>query len=351
MKAKKKKVYSGLKDYINNIRIAILLISLIIIVGTIGYIVLENYPFIDALFMTVTSISTVGFEIVHPLDTIGKLFTILLIISGLGVFAYSISVISTSIIEGEFRYHFKDYRKKLEIKKMKNHIIVCGFGRNGRQAVNELIAHKQHFVIIEQDKENIKSAESESLPFIEGDATQEDILINAGIKTAKAIISTLPHDANNLFVTFTARSLNPDIRIVSRASQESTEKKLKVAGANNVVMPERVGGNHMATLVIRPDVVEFMQLLTVQVENDSLTNLEEIMYNDLPEELKNKTLNDLEIRKKSGANIIGFKTAEGEFIINPSPDTVMLAGSKLFVLGTPEQINKMKEIIHPHHHH
>ena len=337
----------GLKDYIRSIRYAIILISLIIIIGTVGFILIEGYSFIDALFMTIITISTVGFEIIKPLSFFGKIFTIFLIISGLSIFAYAISIITTSIVEGELQHHLKDYRKKLEIKKMKQHIIICGYGRNGRQAVSELIAHKQNFVIIESDKEIIKNEESPTFCFIEGDSTQEDVLINAGVKSAKAIICTLPHDADNLYITLTSRTLNPHIRIVSRASQESSEKKLRLAGANNIVMPERVGGIHMATLVVKPDIVEFIQQLTVQVENESLTNLEEIICSDLPDELKNKTLNELEIRKKSGANIIGYRTSEGEFMINPNPDTVMLAGSKLFVLGTPEQIQRMKEIINP----
>ncbi len=348
---KNKNKTPGLKEHIQNIRIALGLILLIIIIGTLGFIVLENYSFIDSLFMTVISISTVGFEIINPLHTSGKIFTMFLIISGLGVFAYSISIITTSIVEGELKTHLKDYRKKLEIKKMKKHIIVCGYGRNGRQAVSELIANKENFVIIDQDKDIFKMPGSTDLTFIEGDSTQEEILIDAGIKTAKAIITTLPHDADNLYITLTARTLNPKIHIVSRASQESSEKKLKAAGANNIVMPERVGGIHMATLVIKPDIVEFIQQLTVQVENASLTNLEEIICSDLPDELKNKTLNELEIRKKSGANIIGYRTTTGEFIINPTPDTVMIPGSKLFVLGNPDQILSMKKIISPKNSH
>ena len=316
---------------------------LIVVIGTVGYMTLEGFSFMDAFYMTVLIISTEGFQEVHTLNVMGKLFTIFIIISGLGIFLYSVSIIAASIIEGELKQYFKNYRTKSEIKKMTNHVIVCGLGRNGRQAIKELVAFKQPFVVIEKDKEVILKHQDDNITFIEGDATVDELLEKAGIKSAKALITTLPIDADNLFVTLTARSLNKDLKIISRASNDKSERKLKIAGANNVVLPEKVGGAHMATLVIKPDVVEFLNRIAVQ-EGDE-TNLEEIVFNEVSEIYRDKTIDELDIRKISGANIVGFKTPEGNYIINPLPNTKLILNSKLFVLGTPEQIAKMKQIL------
>lgn len=304
---------------------------------------MEGFTFIEALYMTVITISTVGFQEVHPLDVAGKLFTIFLIVSGLGIFLYSVSIIAASIIEGELQQYFKDFRTKSGIRKMENHVIVCGFGRNGSQAVKELLSYKQSFIVIEQTKEVILKNQDTRIKFIEGDSTIDEVLIRAGVKTAKALISTLPNDADNLFVTLTARSLNKNLKIISRASSDSSENKLRVAGVNNVVMPEKVGGAHMATLVIKPDVVEFLNRIAVQ--DGEATNLEEIVFSELSAKYREKRIDELDIRKVSGANIVGFKTPEGDYIVNPSPETILIPNSKLFVLGTPEQIAMMRELL------
>ena len=175
------------------------------------------------------------------------------------------------------------------------------------------------------------------------DATLDEILLKAGILRAKALITTLPIDADNLFIVLTARNLNPNLTIISRASEDNSDTKLKIAGANNVIMPDRVGGAHMASLVMKPDVVEFIDHLVGQ-EGDSV-NMEEISFKNIPERLRHKTLKDLEIRNKSGANIIGFKTAAGEYIINPAADTKIIPDAKIFVLGNAEQITKLKELL------
>lgn len=226
---------------------------------------------------------------------------------------------------------------------MKNHVIVCGYGRNGQQAVAELVASNCPMVIIDHNHAIIEKNQNDSLIFIEGDATENEVLLKAGVKNARALITTFPADADNLFVVLTARSLNPGLTIVSRATNDSSCKKLRSSGVNNVVMPEKVGGSHMVSLVLKPDIIEFIERLSVQ--GDSPTNLEEIICSNLPETYKNKTISELEIRAKSGANIVGFKTPQGEFIVNPNPDTKIISDAKIFVLGTPHQISRMKEIL------
>ena len=180
-------------------------------------------------------------------------------------------------------------------------------------------------------------------PEFEGDATEDEVLEKAGITRAKALITTLPMDADNLYVVLTARALSPGLRIISRAKHDSSEKKLKTASADNVIMPDKVGGSHMATLIAKPDVLEFLSHLSVQGEEG--VNLIEIICSELPGEMQQKTIHDLSIRRLSGANIIGYRTADGNFIINPGPQTRLSKDSKLIVLGTPEQIEKMKGII------
>jgi voltage-gated potassium channel len=228
-----------------------------------------------------------------------------------------------------------------EIQKLENHIIVCGYGRNGMQACQQLGSQNEKFVAIERNQQIIASMRDEGVLFIEGDATEDEVLMAAGILKAKALISALPDDAANVFVVLTARGINPKLKIISRASEEGAELKLKRAGADNVIMPDKIGGTHMASLVVKPDVLEFLDYITERVN----IKLEEILFSKLPEAMKNKSIRELEVRNKTGANIIGIKTSKGDYMINPSPEIIMEPGAKLFVLGTQEQVSKFKEII------
>jgi voltage-gated potassium channel len=302
---------------------------------------IEDYDFHDAFFMTIITISTVGFQIVKPLSVEGRYFTAFLIVTSFGTFAYGASIISSFLLDGDFRKHFMQLKKIKRIKELEDHIIICGYGRNGKQILHELKTANQKYILIENNSEIIKSLSKEGIgSFLEGNATEDHVLINAGIKNAKAIITTLPDDAENVFVVLTAREMNKDLLIISRASKDTSDKKLRMAGANNVVMPDKVGGTHMASLVMKPDVVEFFNHLTGQDNNISL---EEITYDSLPAEFKNKSIEDLHVRKRSGANIVGLKTKDGEYKLNPTPETLICEGSKLFVLGMVNQIEDLKK--------
>jgi len=311
---------------------------ILITVGIFGFMWFENETVLDALYLTTITISTVGFGLPHELTTGGKIFTIFLIIFSFGNYAYAISIITTHLVEGQI-YDVLGVRKRNKGKNMKNHVIICGFGRNGRKVSQELKARGEEYIVIDQDHEVVMNYTDEPTKFIEGDATEDDVLEQAGIHNAKSIISTMPADADNLFVVLTARSLNPDIVIISRASNDSADRKLHVAGVDHVVMPESVGGAHMAKLVSRSDVLEFLDHLSLT--GSSETNLEVIEYDELPDEFKNKSIMEMAVRQLVGANIVGFKTPKGEFIINPSPDTIIIPDSKIFILGTPEQIKKI----------
>ena len=253
---------------------------------------------------------------------------------------FSISIITSYLVEGNLEKLIRGRTLK-KAKKMKNHTIICGFGRIGKQVAEELMAYEMPFIVIDEKTDVILGSENNNITFIEGDATQDDVLIKAGIGNARALISALPVDADNLYVSLSARDLNSKITIISRGSDESAEKKLHKAGVNHVILPEKVGGAHMAKLVAKKDVVEFLDHLSYR--GISLTNLEEINYSELPSDYHNKTILEIGIRQKSGANIVGFKTAEGEFILNPSPDTVITPDSKVFVLGTPQQISAIRK--------
>ncbi len=319
------------------------ILNSLLVIGTIGYVVIDGYSWFNAFYMTVITVATVGYGEIEPLSTTGRIFTAFLIITSFGTFAYAVSAITKFVIDGEFNQFFKTKRLMATIDKLSDHVIVCGYGRNGRQAAHILKKHDKRFVVIEESSKITEAINHKFSDLIlNGNATQDEVLIKAGILRAKALITTLPIDADNLFIVLTARNLNPNLTIISRASDDGSDTKLKIAGADNVIMPDKVGGAHMASLVMKPDVMEFVDYITAQ-GGDNI-NLEEISF-DGSIISQNKTLKDLEIRNKSGANIIGFKTAMGEYIVNPSADTKIIPHSKIFVLGTPEQIRTLKSIL------
>lgn len=338
----KENAFQG-KPRINHVLVAVAMILGITFTGTVGYMLIEGFRFFDAFYMTIITVSTVGFQEVHPLSDPGRIFTAFLIITSFGTFAYAITAISKNVVDGQLNLYFRNLRVTSSIQKLENHVIICGYGRNGKQSAHVLKNHNQRFVVIENKKEIIEGMSEKYRELVlEGDATSDEVLLKAGISKARALITTLPVDADNLFIVLSAKALNPNLVIVSRASNDNTDKKLKIAGANNVIMPDKIGGAHMASLVMKPDVIEFLDYITGQGEDN--IRLEEITFDNLPSHFKNKTIRELEVRNKSGANIIGFKTEQGEYIINPVPDTLFRNGAKLFVLGTAEQITNLKNI-------
>ncbi len=322
---------------------AFLILMLIICAGTVGFMMVEGWSLLDSFFMTIITISTVGFNEVNELSPNGQLFTSFLIITSFGTFAYAVSAITSYLVGGEYRSYFKEYKTVKEADKLQNHVIICGYGRVGKQAVAQLDAHQDSFIILENDEEIISDFAHKDKLFLSGDATQDEILIKAGIKRAKALITTLPSDSDNLFVVLTAREINPTLKIISRASKSSSVKKLKIAGADNVIMPDSLGGAHMASLVATPDVIEFLDHISIQ--GNAQVNLESIAFSELPDDLKNKSIAELNAYQLTGCTIIGFKTPAGDYVINPSPETHIIPHSKLFVLGAPEQIQVLNNIL------
>ena len=326
------------------IRTGGILLSLLISSGTLFYWIYENYPLIDAFFMTIITISTVGFAVIHPLSDVGKLFTSGLIMFSLGSLAWVGSSLAKFVFDGELKEYLKTYRVDKKIMKLKNHTIIIGYGRNGEQAAMELLDYGVDFVVIDK-RENVISRvrEDESLLYIRGDATHEEILFQARIEHAKALIATTPNDADNVFVVLTARSINPGLKIISRASEIESITKLRRAGATNVIMPERIGGQRMAKLVTQPDVVEFLEYILLQKSDD--VSLEEVSCTRMAAHFVNKPLKSLQAKDKSGINIIGIKISGAKYVFNPDSELTLSRGDQLFVLGSPLQIKEFRNLL------
>jgi len=322
---------------------AILLLFGIISFGTIGYILIADFNFLDALYMTILTLSTVGFREVQPLDDDAKVFTISLILTSVLLYGYILSAITEYISNNQLFQELKFKKVQKKINNLTGHTIVCGYGRNGKQAVARLISYNQPCVVIENRNELMEDLEkNHKIMHVKGDATDDEALLRAGVKQAKHLITTLPSDADNLFVVLSARQLNKTCTIISRASNDSSYTKLKIAGADNVIMPDRLGGGHMASLVVTPDLLEFIERLSlIGQEKNSII---ELPIEVLPSEFRNKSILDLDLRRKSGCTVVGLKTANKEYMINPDGNTLLEPGSKLIVIGKPEQIKKLNEI-------
>ncbi|MCB0389229.1 MAG: potassium channel protein [Winogradskyella sp.] len=321
---------------------AIFLLAILLGAGVVGFKILSQLSWIDAFYMTVITITTVGFGEVQPLDESSKVFTILLILTSVVIVGYAISVITEYILSKNNLEGLKQRKMQKKIDNLKDHIIICGYGRNGKQAATKLMAYKKPFVVIEKNKEIAEKYQSELVPFVIGNANEDETLLQAGIERASTLISALPNDADNLFVVLSSRQINSDLNIISRASQETSYKKLKLAGANNVILPDKIGGDHMASLVVVPGLLEFIDNLSIVGKSN--INIEEISVEQLYDTSQIKTIRDLDLRKQTGCSIIGFKNAQGEYLINPEADLKLIPNSKIIVLGRPEQIQKLNSL-------
>lgn len=320
------------------------LVLSIISLGVVGFMYIEGFSFFDALYMTVITVTTIGYSETHPLSIEGRVFNIVFIITSFTLFTYSLAAISRYIFSGEMKKYFKNKKIMKQLNQLNNHVIICGFGRNGQQAAKTLLTHKVDFIVIDTRQEMIdiwsNDLSNKEILHIIGDATEETVLKKAAIEKAQSIIIALPNDAQNVFIVLTARQLNKNLKIVSRASHHSSVNKLKIAGANSVSMPETLGGVHMATQISKPDVIDFIEYLTGD-EAESI-NIESVSYERLPPELQDKNLKTIMDWKKTGVTCIGIKTNEGKFIINPDNNLIITENMKIIVLGNSHQINQLK---------
>lgn len=325
----------------SKISIAFMLLFAILTIGVVGFHVLMDISWLDAVYMTVITVTTVGYrEIINP-NVETKIFIIFLIIFSVIIVGYAVSVITEYLLTRTTLKDVQNKRIQKKIDKMENHVIVVGYGRNGKQAVQKLKDYNREFIIVESSEAVIENAQTDNAHFLKGNAIEDEVLIKAGIERASNIIVALPQDADNLFIVLSARQLNKNLKIISRASEETSYKKLKLAGADNVILPDRIGGQHMASLVVSPDLIEFWDNLSYG--GDQGVNLEQLSFEQMFDDNHTCTIKELRKMSKTGCTIIGYKSPDGEYIVNPSPDIELTAGSKIIVVGNTTQIRAMQK--------
>jgi voltage-gated potassium channel len=317
---------------------ALLLLTGVIIIGTIGYLIL-GFGAIDALYQTVTTVATVGFREVEPLSTVGKIFTMVLILFGVGAALYAFSVLIETLIEGRLAQLLGRRRMEKTITSMRDHVIVCGWGRVGRSIAAEVAEAGRPLVVIDLDPDRLADCPH---PTVHGDATEDEILTVAGIDRASALVAAVDADAANSFIILSARALRSDLFLVARVRSVENEGKLRRAGANRVVNPQHIGGARMAAFVLRPNVAEFLDV--VMHESNLEFRLEELpLTADSP--IVGKTLRDAHLRDQTGALILALRAADGAFRSNPPPEITFEAGQVLIAIGTEDELRALEVLV------
>lgn len=323
--------------------LSVITLLVILITGTLGFVLVEpdkGWNLLDSFYFTLITMTTIGFGEVHELSPNGKIFTILIIIFGVGTSAYAISSSAQIILEGHLNHYFGRKRMSKLISKLSNHYIICGYGRIGSYICDELNMLNFPFIIIEGDKDKISQVIENDYIYIEGDATTDDVLIQAGIERAKAVIIVVGSDAASVFITLSARGLNKDIFIMARYEQANTGGKLIKAGANKAISPHLVSGGRMVQLLLKPYVSDFLDLATSH--NMIELTFEEVKINEKSNFI-NKSLSDSKLRSKYGVIVVGIKDNEGNNIFNPPSDRILKEGDTLIVLGNFKEINQLHE--------
>ncbi len=321
---------------------ALILFATAVLAGTLGYHRLEGWPLLDGLYMTVITMTTIGYGEIRPLSEMGRIFTIFLGLVSIAIGGYAISVVAAFVVEGDFQRMIRGRRMDKQIAKLEGHIILCGVGRVGKAVAAEFHKTRTPFVIVEQN-----SAEIERLQLlgdvlhVQGDATKDGTLRLAGVERAGGLVVALPDDKDNAFVVLTARSLNPDIRIVARLAEEENAAKLQRVGANGIVSPNAIGGLRMASLMIRPTVVNFLDdMLNIPGQTVRIEEVE-LDHDSL---LVGNTLGEAEIGRRTGLLVVAIRSSEGRYRVNPSSQTTLKGGDVLIVTGTPEQVSALRQL-------
>lgn len=319
-----------------------LILLVIAIVGMAGYMQIEGWSLFDSVYMLVITLFTVGFQEVHPLSPFGRMLTMVIIISGVSTALYGVGQIGEMIIEGQLFGYGRKKRMERKIRDMKDHYIICGFGRVGHKVFEELLAEKAPCVIVDVKPETAQELEEKGVPYLVGNATHNGILTEAGIKKAKALISCADSDAENVYVTLSARAANPGIYIIARASGKDSEEKLKMAGANRVLSPYHIAGRRMAALVTRPIASDFLDMMMHGEHLDF--GLREVLIGERSQ-LLGKSLSDSQIKQKSGATVLAIRKADGGYNLQPLATSLIEKGDILIVIGTVEQLEILEKMI------
>jgi voltage-gated potassium channel len=321
-------------------RFIIIVSALVIIVsiGVIGYEIIEGWSFIDALYMTVITLSTVGYGEVHHLSTAGRIFSIVLIISGVGAMLYTLTTIVQYILEGGFGDILGRRRMKEKIASLKRHVILCGYGKVGHEVARVFESEGTPFIIVEMDQATVSRAVENGYLCIQGNATSDDVLKEAGIERARALVAALGSDADNLYITLSAKEMRPDLFIVARASTEESEPKLLRAGADRIMSPYRIGGRHMAMLTLRPLVVDFVD--TTMLSRGRELVLENIKVSS-GSPVEGKTVKEGS-QCCGGAAILAVRKKDGRLLTNPAQDTLLDLEDELVIIGTRNQLRTLE---------
>lgn len=327
---------------IENKRISFLisLLVFLLLFGTIGYKLLLEVSFLDAIYMTVITISTVGYAEVAQMDNVAKLFSIFLIFISIGTVGYLFSSIMSSFLEGDLKVIWRKKRMEKDILKLTNHYVVCGAGETGINAIKQFKKSMVDFVVIEKDKDKVDELIAKGVLVVHGDSTSDTILKKARVAQAKGLISALPTDAENVYTVLTARSKNNDLYIVSRAIEANSDEKLKRAGANNTISPNEIGGSRMAALMLRPTVISFLDIMTHA--GDIILDLENVIV-EKNSPIKNLSLKEAKIPEKTGLIVLAIRKKENDqWIFNPSGNENLRLGDAMVVLGTQDQVKKLR---------
>ncbi len=318
------------------------LLGIIILAGTIGFVVIERYTWFDAFYMTLTTITTIGYQELHPLSHAGRIFNSFLIIFGVSALFLAAGAMTQTIIELELQDRYGKRRKKRMIDKLQNHFIVCGFGRVGRNASYEFQRAGVPFLVLDRNEQRVAKATSAGMLAVVADATQDDALREAGVLHAKGLIAALPSDAENLFIILSAKSLNPNLTIVTRASEEEAGEKLRRAGADTVFTPYSMAGRQLADALVRPHVVEFLDFTRGSMGPQ--VTMEQVCVSP-QSQFTRKTLGQLLGPRKSEVIVLAVRRKAGETIFNPPPESEIAAGDFLIVMGDRSSLQKLEQVL------
>lgn len=327
---------------VKRIKWAIIFLLSVFVIGIGGYMVIEGWNFFDSLYMVVITLATVGFGEIHPLTFHGRIFTIVLILVWAGIGFYALSTIIQPIIEGEIRKVLGRKKLEKEIRNLKDHYIVCGFGRMGSYISRELRNASVSYIIIEKDEYLREKLERENYLYLYGNASEDEVLIEAGVKKARGLVAVVASDADNVYITLTARQLNPNLFILARSTNESSERKLQQAGANKVISPYQMGAVRMVQAILRPAVLDFIE---IAFHGKSMElQCEEFLVKP-NSSLVGSSLQEAEIRKNLGVIIVAIKETSGKMVFNPSRDVRINAGDTLITLGEKKDLVRLEKIL------